>query len=85
MAFLGLRLGNETQMSSSEIQSLGALVEQCGYGEIWMSEGSGRDLLTQMTAIASTTSRIGFGTGILSMFSRIPLITAMSAGGLAAG
>lgn len=41
MAFLGLRLGNETKMSPSEIQSLGALAEQAGYGEIGIPEGSG--------------------------------------------
>jgi probable F420-dependent oxidoreductase len=84
MAFLGLRLGNEPQMSPSDIQSLGALAEESGYGEIWMTEGSGRDSLTQLTAIATATSRIGLGSGILPMFSRTPLITAMSAAGLAA-
>ncbi len=84
MAFLGLRLGNEPQMSPTDIQSLGALAEESCYGEIWMTEGSGRDSLTQLTAIATATSRIGLGTGILPMFSRTPLITAMSAAGLAA-
>ena len=84
MAFLGLRLGNEPQMSPSDIRSLGVLAEESGYGEVWMTEGSGRDSLTQLTAIATATSRIGLGTGILPMFSRTALITAMSAAGLAA-
>ena len=84
MSFLGLRLGNETQMSTADIQYLGRMAEESGYGEIWMTEGSGRDSLTQLTAIASVTSRIGLGTGILPMFSRTPLITAMSSAGLAA-
>ena len=84
MPFLGLRLGNETQLSVADIQSLGTLAEEHGYGEVWMTEGAGRDSLTQLTAIATATSRIGLGTGILPMFSRTPLITAMSAAGLAA-
>ncbi len=84
MAFLGLRLGNEPQLSVADIQSLGAMAEEHGYGEIWMTEGAGRDSLTQLTAIATATSRIGLGTGILPMFSRTPLITAMSSAGLAA-
>ncbi len=84
MAFLGLRLGNESQLSVTDIRSLGALAEKHGYGEIWMTEGAGRDSLTQLTAIATATSRIGLGTGILPMFSRTPLITAMSSAGLAA-
>jgi alkanesulfonate monooxygenase SsuD/methylene tetrahydromethanopterin reductase-like flavin-dependent oxidoreductase (luciferase family) len=60
------------------------LAEAHGYGEIWMTEGAGRDSITQLASIAATTSRIGLGTGILPMFSRTPLITAMSAAGLAA-
>ena len=82
MAFLGLRLGNETEMSTGDVQSLASLAEELGYGEVWMTEGNGRDSLTQLTAIATATSRIGLGTGILPMFSRTPLITAMSAAGL---
>ena len=84
MAFLGLRLGNEPELSTADIQSLASLAEELGYGEVWMTEGNGRDSLTQLTAIASATSRIGLGTGILPMFSRTPLITAMSAAGLSA-
>ncbi|PKB70444.1 MAG: hypothetical protein BZY87_10510 [SAR202 cluster bacterium Io17-Chloro-G6] len=84
MSFLGLRLGNETELNTADIQSLALLAEELGYGEVWMTEGVGRDSLTQLTAIASATSRIGLGTGILPMFSRTPLITAMSAAGLSA-
>ena len=84
MAFLGLRLGNETEMSPADIRSLASLAEELGYGEVWMTEGAGRDSLTQLTAIATATNRIGLGTGILPMFSRTPLITAMSAAGLSA-
>ena len=74
MAFLGLRLGNEPEMSSdrrsrvstksdpADIQSLASLAEELGYGEAWMTEGSGRDSLTQLTAIATATSRIRLGT-----------------------
>ncbi len=84
MSFLGIRLGNEAQLSVADIQSLGVLAEAHGYGEAWMTEGTGRDSLTQLTAIATATSKIGLGTGILPMFSRSPLITAMSSAGLAA-
>ena len=84
MAFLGLRLGNEPELSRTDIQSLASLAEELGYGEVWMTEGQGRDSLTQLSAIATATSRIGLGTGILPMFSRSPLVTAMSAAGLSA-
>ena len=84
MAFLGLRLGNEPEMSPADIRSLASLAEELGYGEVWMTEGAGRDSLTQLTAIATATGSIKLGTGILPMFSRTPLITAMSAAGLSA-
>lgn len=84
MVFLGLRLGNEPALSRADILSLSMLAENLGYGEVWMTESSGRDSLTQLAAIATVTSRIGLGTGILPMFSRTPLLTAMSSAGLAA-
>ncbi|SVD81718.1 uncharacterized protein METZ01_LOCUS434572, partial [marine metagenome] len=42
-------MGNESQLSVADIQSLGDLAEEHGYGEIWMTEGAGRDSLTQLT------------------------------------
>ena len=83
MAFLGLRLGNEPQLAPAAFQKLGALAEQLGYGEIWMTEGAGRDSLTQLASVALATQRIVVGTGILPVFSRTPFITAMSAAGMA--
>ena len=42
MAFLGLRLGNEPEMSPAHIQSLASLAEGLGYGEVWMIRALGR-------------------------------------------
>ena len=84
MVFLGVRLGNESQLKPAEIQELAVTAENLGYQEIWMTEGAGRDSLTRLTAIATATNRIVAGTGILPIFSRTPLITAMSAAGIAA-
>ncbi len=78
MAFLGVRLGNETQFGIADIQGLAKLAED---QEVWMTEGTGRDSLTQLASIATATSKIVAGTGILPIYSRTPLITAMSAAG----
>ncbi len=83
MAFLGVRLGNEAELSPADIQGLAAAAENLGYQEVWMTEGTGRDSLTQLASIVTATNRIVAGTGILPIFSRTPLITAMSAAGLA--
>lgn len=45
MAFLGLRLGNEPEMSPAHIQSLASLAslaEGLGYGEVWITRALGR-------------------------------------------
>ena len=77
MSFIGLRLGNEPEMGRADIQSLASLAEELGYGEVWMTEGVGRDSLTQLTAIATASGRIHLGTGILPMFWVQPLWSMM--------
>ena len=84
MARLGVRLDIDPQISSQEHRELASLAEKSGYESVWVPEGGGRDALTQMTAIAMTTQHLKLGTGILPVFSRTPMLTAMSVAGLAA-
>ena len=84
MPLLAVRLDMDSHMSSQEHRELASLAEKSGYETVWVPEGGGRDALTQLTAIAMTTQRIKLGTGILPVFSRTPMLTAMSAAGLAA-
>ena len=84
MARLGVRLDIDPQISSQEHTELASLAEKSGYETVWVPEGGGRDALTQLTAIAMTTQHLKLGTGILPVFSRTPMLTAMSAAGLAA-
>ncbi len=81
---LGVRLDIDPQISSQEHRELASLAEKSGYETVWVPEGGGRDALTQLTAIAMTTQHLKLGTGILPVFSRTPMLTAMSAAGLAA-
>ena len=81
---LSIRIGNDPELRPEDFKSLALMAEQRGYETLWMTEGSGgRDALTQLTAIACATSRINVGPGILPIFGRTPLMTAMSAAGLA--
>ena len=84
MARLGVRLDLDPQMSSQEHRELASLAELSGYETVWVPEGAGRDALTQLTAIAMTTQHLKLGTGIMPVFSRTPMLTAMTAAGLAA-
>ena len=82
MAPFSIRFGNEPELSPGDLQELALLAEEAGYDTLWMTEGSGRDSVTQLTSLAAKTKRIGLGTGILPIFGRTPLNTAMCAAGL---
>ena len=82
MARLGVRLEAGTQLTSQDMLDIASLAEDRGYETIWVPEGGGSDALTQLTAFAAATHRVGLATGILPIFSRTPTLTAMSAGGL---
>lgn len=56
------------------------LAEHLGYAEIWGNEsGHGRGVFTELAAIASSTSSIGLGIGIVNPFHRHPSVIAMEA------
>ena len=84
MARLSLRVGNDPQLSPQDYQELARQAEEGSYESLWMTEGAGRDALTLLTSIAMATQRLNVATGILPIFGRTPVITAMSAAGLAA-
>ena len=84
MARLDARIEMVPQMSSREHRELAVLAEELEYETLWMPEGAGRDALTQLASIAVATTRLKLATGILPVFARTPMVTAMSATGLAA-
>jgi len=64
----------------AETLSLARLAEELGFAEIWTNEnGHYRGAFTQLTAIASVTSRVGLGIGIVNPFHRHPSVIAMEA------
>ena len=84
MPRVGLRLDTGPQLDPIQLLELVRLAEDRGYETVWVPEGNGRDAMSQLTAFAAGTSRIGLGTGILPVFTRTPTLLAMSAGGLGA-
>ena len=84
MVRLSLRVGNDPQLSPQDYLDLARLAEEGGYESLWMTEGAGRDALTLLTSMAVVTQKLNVATGILPIFGRTPVITAMSASGLAA-
>ena len=82
MARIGVRLETGPHMSPADLRDLATLAESRSYESLWLPEGGVGDALTQLAALATSTSRIRLGTGILPIFSRTPTLTAMSTGWL---
>lgn len=57
--------------------------EEWGYDAIWLAETNGPDSFSLAGAIATVTSRVTIGTGIVPVYNRTPAVLAMSAGTLA--
>src|SRR3989304_7820453 len=57
--------------------------EALGYTDAWTFEVNGTDAFVPIAAAASWTERIRFGTAIANVFTRTPMLLAMSAAGVA--
>ena len=82
MPRIAVRLENDPQIPPADSLELALLAESRNYEMVWVPEGGGRDSLTQLTYLAANTSNIGLATGILPIYYRTPMLTAMSAAGL---
>lgn len=82
MARFGVRLENDPQLTPADSVDLAQLAESRGYEMVWVPEGSGRDSLTQLTYLACHTGAVKLATGILPVYYRTPMLTAMSAAGI---
>ena len=82
MPRIAVRLENDPQLSTDDYLELAALAERRNYEMVWVPEGAGRDSLTQCTFLAAHSNSIKLATGILPIYYRTPMLTAMSAAGL---
>ncbi|MHA2253031.1 MAG: LLM class flavin-dependent oxidoreductase [Candidatus Kariarchaeaceae archaeon] len=58
------------------------MLDQLGYSQVSVPEIWGHDAITLITALAQHTKSIKLASGIISMFSRTPALTAMTAASL---
>ena len=84
MSRIAVRLENDPQLSTHDYVELASLAQDRNYEMVWVPEGAGRDSLTQCTFLAAHTETIKLATGILPIYYRTPMLTAMSAAGLGA-
>ncbi|MEY4372379.1 MAG: hypothetical protein RL219_1148 [Actinomycetota bacterium] len=76
---LGLALGYWGANKPEGVIPLVQEAERLGYDSVWVAETWGSDCFTYATWLASHTSRIKIGTGVVQLSARTPTATAMAA------
>jgi len=74
----GFHIGSRRDSNIEEVIVSAKLADELGYDTIWVGESWGWDVFTTLTMIACHTERIRLGTGIATVFSRSPAMTAQS-------
>lgn len=75
---IGVALSNEDPLADT--LRLGRLAQALGFDEVWVPEsGHGRSVTSVATALASATTTIGLGIGVVNPFWRHPSLIAMEA------
>ena len=74
----GFHIGSRRDSQIDEVIASAKLADELGYDTIWVGESWGWDVFTTLTMIACHTERIRLGTGIATVFSRSPAMTAQS-------
>ena len=78
MPATGLTIGSRWKIENDKLIALARRADELGYDSIWAGESWGRDAFTVLTMMACHTSRIRLATGIATVFSRSPTLTAQS-------
>lgn len=73
---LGLGIGYSGARLNVPVDRI-KLAEELGYDSVWTAEAYGSDAITVLAWIASFTSRIRLGTGIMQLAGRTPAMAAM--------
>jgi len=72
-----LALGFNPVLGVEESMKVAVDAEKFGFDSIWMHESLfQRDVITYLSAMASATSRIGLGSGVINTFTRHPVTAA---------
>jgi 5,10-methylenetetrahydromethanopterin reductase len=72
-----LALGFNPVLSVAESKGIAETAEKLGFDSLWMHESLfQRDVVTYLSAMASSTSRMRLGSGVINTFTRHPVTTA---------
>jgi alkanesulfonate monooxygenase SsuD/methylene tetrahydromethanopterin reductase-like flavin-dependent oxidoreductase (luciferase family) len=76
---LGLVFGYWGAQPADNYIPLAQEAERAGWDSVWVAESWGNDAFTFAAWVASNTSRIQIGTGVVQIAARTPTATAMAA------
>jgi alkanesulfonate monooxygenase SsuD/methylene tetrahydromethanopterin reductase-like flavin-dependent oxidoreductase (luciferase family) len=74
---IALRL-REDRLPLRRVIELIQLAERRGYAGLWVPENMGREVFTQLGAVAVCTERIALGPGIANIYTRTPTVLAQA-------
>lgn len=61
-----------SEFTRAELILMARAADEFGVGNIFLTEGTGRDPFSVLTEMALATTRVGLGTGIVNVFGRTP-------------
>lgn len=75
---VGIWYGMIDTLPTPEAKRAAQLVEQLGYGALWVAEAVGRDPFVSAGVLLSATNRLAIATGIANIYARDPMTMAAS-------
>ena len=67
-----------SDFTRAELVLIATVADRLGVGNLYLTEGPGRDAFSVLTELAVATEHIGLGTGIVNVFSRTPTAIAQA-------
>ena len=74
---MGVSLPVQEELSAAQYLELARLAEAEGFGTLFLGEIAGSEVFAMLGVIASHTSRMRLGAGVVSIYTRTPTLTAM--------
>ena len=72
---VGIWYGGIDALPTSEARRAAKLVEELGFGALWLAEAVGRDPFVQSANLLAATDRLVLATGIANIYARDPMTT----------
>jgi probable F420-dependent oxidoreductase len=74
---LGVTLPVDEGLSAGQYLELAQLAERCGYSDVLVGEVAGPEVFAMLGMIAASTDRIRLGSGIVGVYPRTAVVTAL--------